>query len=675
MRSRSIVLPLHLIAGCLFTLTTFSQTRDKVKFGKISPEDFAQTSFEKDTSAHAVVLANIGSSEYYAERDHFTVMFKQFKRIKIVDKNGYDAANVEIPLYVGDQSEEKLNNLKAVAYNLENGKVVETKLESKSVFSDKDKNRIIKKFTIPGVKEGTIIEYTYSTISPFILSLEPWHFQEEYPCLLSEYSVTIPEMYDYVFLKQDINGLLSEKSTLDRVSYSMTFDSKHGTAGSASEHSNFTVNATNKVWTAKNIPALKEESYTTSLKNHVTSVEFQLSTIRWPGEPVENVMGNWEKFAEEMYKDDDFGADLGKNNGYLGDIVDQLTAGVKDDTAKARRIYNYVRTNFTCTNHAGLLLTKPLKTVFSSRNGNTADINLLLIAMLRRANLKADPLILSTRSHGFTHELYPLASRFNYTMAALTVDTLTYFMDASQSYLGFGKVDMACYNGHARILAKDAVPPVYFNPDNLVEVKNTYVMLIGGEGGNFKGSIQQAPTYFESCNIRAAIKEKGKDAYFKGKEKDFAVETAISGIELENLDDNEDVLKMKYDFEMKADDAGMLYINPLFTEVTHKNPFNSQSRFYPVEMPFVMDETFTMNMTVPDGYVIEELPKSAVVKFNENEGIFQYLIQQTDNNIQFRSRVKLSRAVFAPDEYTSLREFFDMIVKKQSEQIVLKRKS
>lgn len=673
MRSRSIVIPLQLAAACLFSLTTFSQTRDKIKFGKISAEDFTPTTFEKDTSAHAVILADIGSSEFQPERDHFELSYKRLKRVKIVDKNGYDEATVTVPLFVSGQSEEKLINLRAVAYNLENGQVVETKLESKSVFTDKlDKNFIMKKFTVPGVKEGTIIEYTYSVTSPFFFNLQPWTFQDEYPCLLSEYTVTIPEIFDFVFLKQDINSMLTVKTTLDRATYNMTFET-NGPTG-ASQHGSFSANTVRNVWTAKDIPALREESFTTSLRNHVTRIEFQLSAIKYPGSPVKPVMGTWEKFSEDLNKDEDFGADLSKNNGYLGDIVDQLTEGLKDDTAKARRIYNYVRNNFTCTDHSGLYLSKPIKTVFSSRNGNETDINLLLIAMLRRAKLNADPVVLSTRNHGVTHELYPLRSRFNYTMAAITVDTLMYFLDASRPYLGFGRVDMSCYNGHARLLSKD-VPPLYFSPDDLLEQKNTFVMLMGGEGGSLKGSIQQYPTYFESCMIRSSIKDKGKDAYFKGKEKDFATETTISGVELENLDDNEQVLKMKYDFDMKADDAGMLYINPLFTEVTHKNPFRSQERRYPVEMPCVMDETYTLNMTIPDGYVVEELPKSAMVKFNENEGIFQYLIQQNENSIQFRSRVKLSRAVFAPDEYNSLRDFFDMIVKKQSEQIVLKRKS
>ena len=672
MRSRTIVLPLQLIVGCLISCSAFSQS--KVKFGKITPEDFKPTSFEKDTSAHAVIIADVGSSEYEADRDDLHMIFKQYKRIKIIDENAYDEATISVPLYHIGSAEEKLQNVKAVAYNLVDGKVVETKLESKGIFTDKvEKSWNIKKFTIPDVKEGTIIEYSYTINSPWKYTLRSWTFQDEYPVLLSEYTVEIPEFYDFVFLKQDVNGLMKHKADVDRRTFNLTYESS---PTAAAEHFSISANTTKNVWSAENVPALKEESYTTALKNHITRIEFQIAALKFPNSPVKPMMSSWEKFSEELFKDEDYGADLSKNNNYLGDVVDGLIAGVKGDSAKARRIYNYVRTNFTCTDHDRLYLSKPLKTVFTSKNGNEADINLLLIAMLRRAKLKADPMILSTRDHGVTNEMYPLAARFNYTVAALTVDSLTYFLDASHSYLGFGRLSSSCYNGHARLLLEGSTPaPVYLNPDDLIEQKSTYVMVMGGEGGSLKGSYQQKATYFESCTMRAAIKDKGKDTYFKGHEKDFGAETTISGVEVEDMNDNEVPLTVKYDFEMKPDESGMLYINPLFKDATLKNPFQSETRFYPVEMSHVIDETYTLNLSVPDGYVVEELPKSSVVKLNETDGVFQYLIQANENAIQFRSRIKLSRAVFAPDEYTELRRFFDMIVKKQSEQIVLKRKS
>jgi len=104
------------------------------------------------------------------------------------------------------------------------------------------------------------------------------------------------------------------------------------------------------------------------------------------------------------------------------------------------------------------------------------------------------------------------------------------------------------------------------------------------------------------------------------------------------------------------------------------NPFKSQQRLYPVEMPAKVAYDYVLNMEAPAGYEVEELPKSTVVKFNDTEGLFQYVIEKTDKGIQFRSRIRLNKTYFPPDEYESLRSFYDMIVKKQGEQIVLKKK-
>jgi hypothetical protein len=91
-------------------------------------------------------------------------------------------------LYTDGKIEENLDNLKGVTYNLENGKVIETKLESGSIFKDKlSKYYTVRKFTLPAIKEGSILEYTYVIKSDYLFNLQPWEFQGEYPRLWSEY--------------------------------------------------------------------------------------------------------------------------------------------------------------------------------------------------------------------------------------------------------------------------------------------------------------------------------------------------------------------------------------------------------------------------------------------------------------------------------------------------------
>ncbi len=196
---------------CLTTLRNFAQEKSKIKFGKVTAEDFKQKVYAVDSAANAIVIADIGSTEMVGNtKGGFSLEFKKFKRVHILNKNGYDIANVEIGIYTNGSAEENLKSLKAVTYNLENGKVVETKLETKSgVFKDKiNKNLVVKKFTFPNIKEGSIIEYEYKLESDFIFNLQPWDFQGSYPCLWSEYNVSMPEFYYYVTLIAGLSTVL-----------------------------------------------------------------------------------------------------------------------------------------------------------------------------------------------------------------------------------------------------------------------------------------------------------------------------------------------------------------------------------------------------------------------------------------------------------------------------------
>jgi hypothetical protein len=113
----------------------------------------------------------------------------------------------------------------------------------------------------------------------------------------------------------------------------------------------------------------------------------------------------------------------------------------------------------------------------------------------------------------------------------------------------------------------------------------------------------------------------------------------------------------------------------MFGEGYKENPFKSTERFYPVEMPYARDETYIFSMFIPEGYEVDELPKSVIVKLNEaGDGQFEYRISESGGIISMRSRIQLKRAYYLPEEYDILREFFNLVVKKHNEQIVLKKK-
>jgi hypothetical protein len=120
-------------------------------------------------------------------------------------------------------------------------------------------------------------------------------------------------------------------------------------------------------------------------------------------------------------------------------------------------------------------------------------------------------------------------------------------------------------------------------------------------------------------------------------------------------------------------DAPILYFNPLLADAWRENPFKAAERKYPVEMHYAMDDLYVFNMEIPPGYVVDEIPKSAKVAFNGDQGSFEYLIAKQGTLIQLRCHLKLNRACFPSEDYATLRDFFGFIVKKENEQIVLKK--
>jgi hypothetical protein len=668
-----------LLAGLCLLLAAEGRSQDKnkdklpVKFGKVTPEDFDINMSAVDTSAGAVVVADYGVSTFDGSpKGWFNLNFKHSRRVKILRKTGFDIATVTISLYVGDRDEEKLEGLRASTYTLENGKVVETRLDDKSVFTDRlDKHHIQKKFTFPALKEGAIIEYTYTQTSPYLFELQPWSFQGGYPRLWSEYQVDIPDFFRYVTMGYGYVPFDVNTSTSQNVNFHLTFPG----GAERDDKMDYDDNVVTHRYVMKNVPALVEEPFTSSVENYLARIEFQLSGYAFRNVATKDFMGNWVSVSEELLKEDDFGADLDNNNGWLEADLQAVTAGAKSQLEKAQKIYAFVRENFNCTSHRSLYIADPLKTVFKNRHGSEAELNLLLTAMLRHEKITADPVILSTRDNGFANPVYPLLSRFNYVVASVKIDATNFYLDASEPWLGFGKLPGWCYNGYARVLNKEMPSAASLLADSLRESKQTLVFITNGEKGGLDGHLTSNPGYNEACELREKAKTSGQGELFKAIQTAYTGEYMVSNPELDSLRRPDDPLVVAYDLRITPDSSSdIFYFNPMLSEGYKTNPFKSADRKYPVEMPYAMDETYTLNMEVPMGYTVDELPKPAKVLFNSDEGFFEYLLQRNGDNIQFRSRIKLNKANFTPEDYATLRDFFGFIVKKQSEQIVFKKK-
>lgn len=327
---------LLLIFASLLSLSGYGQDKSPVKFGKISAEDF-KTFYTIDSNATAIIIADIGSSEITSNlKGWFSIEFKHFKRIHILKENAFDLADVKILLYRDGANEEELKNIKAHTYNLENGKILETKLDARgSVYTTAvNKNHLAKQFTLPAVKAGSIIEYEYTVNSDFIFNMQPWQFQGDHPCLWSEYTVSIPDFLYYVFLQQ---GKITKTKKTRQEKFSII--NTRGSSATSSEP--LIASITDYRLLMKNVPALKEESYTTTLSNHVAKVEFQLAEIRPPLDQ-RDIMGDWSGAVKTLLDDEFFGAQLNRDNGWMNDELKIALSGAVNNDEKAKNIYRYI---------------------------------------------------------------------------------------------------------------------------------------------------------------------------------------------------------------------------------------------------------------------------------------------------------------------------------------------
>lgn len=648
-----------------------AQEKPDLKFGKISLADFEVSKHNFDTSAGAVVIADVGSAEFDSGKEGgLTLLYNYHLRARILNRNGYGAATFSIPVYNHNDAEEKLEKIKAVTYNIENGKIVTAELEASSVFTEKLSEKIdLKKFTLPAVKEGSIIEVMYSIRSDFIEHIRTWPFQGRYPTLWSDFTVRIPEFLDYTILSQGFHPFHIKNKTSSFKYYYVLYRNGTNPTDAISIKADVAVSR----WVMKDVPPIKEEKYITSLNNYIAKLQFQLSEIREPYE-ARSYKTSWTRLAEELSEDEHFGVSLNELNNWLTDDIRRIVKGATTPLEKVQMIYAFVRDNFTCTNPNSFYREGSLRDVFSKRKGTVGDINLLLVAMLKHENIRAEPVLLSTRNHGYAYEEYPLLERFNYVIAAVTLDNKKYYLDASEPKIGFARLPLWCYNGHARIIRTTHTDSVYLLPDSVKETRISAVFLSAAKNGRITGSFQSTPGYYGSTAIRHQIADRGKEDYLKNIRLQHARETEITDLEIESLNNFEAPVNVRYNFSFEEENSNIIYLNPMFGQGVENN-FKSARRFYPVEIPYVLDEIYNLNMEVPAGYVVDEMPKPTRMSLNNGDAFFEYVISESNGRIMLRSRLKINRTYFAPGDYEDLRGFFDLVVKKHAENIVFKRKS
>jgi hypothetical protein len=427
----------------------------------------------------------------------------------------------------------------------------------------------------------------------------------------------------------------------------------------------------------KQVPAFRDEPFMTTSDDFVSRIDFELAGVRWPNQPYRSVAGSWEKINTTLLDDENFGIQL-KRGGFLKDKVTAIIAQHTDPAARVAAIHQLVRQSVKHNGHNSYYATSTLRHAYDQHTGNTADVNLLLIALLREAGIQANPVLLSTRDHGMINQNLPLLSKFNYVVAHVAIpEKPEMLVDATEELLPCGTLPTRCLTGQGRLimpLAKDSRWIDLKPMDRYVEYRKVELKL--DEHGALTGTVHQEHGGYGAQYQRERLRTQGEKKYIE----ELAKGHEGWSVNKYTFHQQEDLLKplsLDYNFAMPGAEAPLatLYLNPLRDFDNAKNPFVHEDRRFPVNFGAALEETTLLTILLPSGYVAEELPKQAIVDLPDGGGRFMYSVTVTTDAVQIVSRMNLRKPVYSAEEYASLREFYTRMLAKHAEQIVVKKKS
>lgn len=680
------LLPLTVALSLLLGATRAHAQAAPIKFGQLDPQDLTAAPFAGDSAASAVVLCDYGVTGVQFIQNEFKLVSERTTRIKILKKAGYDLAKVEVPLYHRVKETEKITGLKGMTYNLVDGKVVKTKLDpSTNAFTEERTTNIrVRKFTLPDVREGSVIEYSYTVTSDFFFNFQDWTFQAEVPVRWSEFRANIPEYFQYKKVMQGYHALdvQTEESNLMQFTehYSGGFSgSGMGTTREAASNETTTARVTNYRWVMKNVPAFRDEPFMTTATDYVDRISFQLAGLQFPNRGYQEVAGSWAKVEMELLADNDFGQQLNRGS-FLKDQVQPLIARYPDVRERAAAVRGVVMSSVRYDGTNRYSAPTSLRKAYDAHHGTSAEVNLLLIAALREAGVPAQPLLLSTRSHGHVNITMPLLERFNYVVALVPLaPDQDLLVDATEPLLPCGVLPERCLNQVGRLIMREAKESRWVNltsPNRFVHYRQ--VNLAFDAQGGLSGKVHEEHGGYAGVHTRRQLTNLG-DKKFLSEMMTPHPSWAVPKLAVANRDDVTKPLAIDYEFSQPAEDnklATMLYLSPLREFTSEQNPFRHDDRLFPVDFGALLDETTVITLTLPEGYELAELPKPAVVALPDEGGRYFYSVTAlTPGTVQITSRLNLRKSVYAANEYVSLREFYRLMLEKQGEKLVIKKKA
>jgi hypothetical protein len=628
------------------------------EFGKISQSEIAMTSCSYDPTADAVVLFDVGKSYFERVPDGFDVKYRRITRIKILNEAGIKYAEVAIPFYQEGSIYEKVEIEKASTYNFTDGRKSKiTDLEPSSCYVEKaSANWKTKKFAMPDVHPGSIVEFMYTVTSQYHFNLRDWDFQWSIPVLYSSYEVHMIPFYEYTWAVQG-------RKSLDEFT---SYEENNGL-----KERFYTVEYYDMVYKfgLKNVAAFADEEFIPSREDYITKIDFQLSAVYDVNGVKRQIMTTWPELVTEYLKNEDFGKYLKKSENSALKVLNPDSLAGKTQMQLFDYIIDFTKDNYSWNNVSSQFSNKSVSEFLKDKRGNSADINLWLVGAFRAAGLESYPVVISTRDHGKIKSDYPFSSSFNFVLAYVVLDGKTILADATDPFCQNNKIPIQCVNDKGLIVDKNKLNWLSLQTNSISGIITN--IKIDSIAKDQKVSITTVASDYEALAFRNLYADK-KDIIFKDlSKKNYHVND--SSLQIRYATNRK--LPYAYSYSMTSNTEhinGKIYIQPFINEIFAENPLKQKTRTYPIDMTYPHTRTYKSEILIPDGYKIDFMPTA--ISLNDELFNLDYSATDNKNSVNVSLTYTFKHSVYSPEEYSRVKTLFDRIVKKSSEKIVFVKK-
>jgi hypothetical protein len=621
--------------------TSFSQFADRLGIVSIAESDIRQCAF--DPEATAVILLNEGYSSY-TENNELMTYYHQ--KIKILKEDGIKYGVINLSYY-SDNDFETIENISGVTINsTEQGSRQDIPVDEKTIYKKKlNRYRTEVSFAFPNVKVGSILDYKYRVVAKHYGGLRDWTFQDEIPVVRSTYKLTIVPGHEISYLVQYNPNY---KVTVHNVKSDHAIE-----------------------FEMRNIPALTNEPYMDARKDYLQKVIFQ--TTKYQGFVGQvSYMSNWKEVTRELMGRPDFGRQMKLNIDECQQFVATLNG--KSDVEKIQSIHHFVAGNLNWNGINSLVTEDGVKNAWKKKTGNSAEINLLMINLLKDAGLEAYPMLVSERGHGKVNKEQPFINQFNNVYAVVFANNKKYYLDATDTYTPINLIPYSILNSTA-FIADNHVGGLVDISENEIRYRDivSIISKVSPEG-ELSGSVSvESKDYARTEKLSTYINHKSDyvDNYLKKGMINFAVDNfTTKNVEEENLP-----FAQAFDFKTNIQSTGeysFLNIN-MFTGLEN-NPFIVDNRFSNVNFGYKKSLVLNYYITIPSNYKIDALPKN--IKLVNSSGTMTFtrqIVPGEKGQLMAKINIDIDRSLFSVNDYPEIKSFFKQMVDLMNEQIVLKK--